>query len=235
MKINIILLTGLLFLGSCAALQNSGIKFPDMSTLPPTEGEVASGLKQALEFGANYASNNASATDGFFKNPLIRIPFPPEVQRAEKTLRDLGFNKLTDDFILSINRGAEQAARQAGPIFVSAIRQMTINDAWNILRGGENAATEFLKRTTTAELTNKFKPVITTSLNNVDATKYWGDITTNYNKIPFVTKINTDLNQYVTDMALAGLFQLVAQEEAKIRKDPLARTTDLLKKVFAAQ
>ncbi len=199
---------------------------------PLTNAEVISGLKEALSFGIQNASGLANKTDGYFKNSRLFIPFPPEAKNIEDKLRGLGFNKLCDDFTMSVNRGAEQAAIQAIPIFKNAITNMSIGDGFNILKGGDNAATEYLKSNTTPQLVSAFKPIIQTALNNGNATKYWTDIINTYNKIPFITKMNPDLAGYATDKAIQGLFMLVADEEAKIRKDPFARVTDLLKRVF---
>ena len=199
----------------------------------PTEAEVARGLKQALEFGFNKGVTTVSKTDGFFKNAVIKILWPPEAKKVENTLRNIGMNKLCDDVILSINRGAEKAAAKAKPIFINAVRNMTINDAMNILLSGNSlAATDYLKRTTTASLRSAFKPTIKSSLDQVNATKYWSDAVNAYNKIPLVQKVNPDLAGYVTEKALDGLFHMVGKEEQRIRRDPVARTTELLKKVF---
>jgi len=198
----------------------------------PTDGEVVSGLREALSQGAREASNKASVTDGYFKNPRLFIPFPPEANQAATKLRQLGAGPLVDKFVETVNRGAEQAAKSAAPIFINAITSMSISDAWGILRGGRNSATEYLKRSTTAQLTTAFRPTIQTSLNNTQATKYWGDITKQYNQIPMVKKVNTDLTGYVTQKAIDGLFLLVADEEVRIRENPIARGTELLKKVF---
>ncbi|MEQ9376562.1 MAG: DUF4197 domain-containing protein [Imperialibacter sp.] len=201
----------------------------------PTTEEVASGLKEALEKGITNGAKKASAVDGYFKNPAIKIPFPPDVRKVETKLRQLGMDKQVDQFIETLNRGAEEAAKQAAPIFVSAIKQMTINDAWNILKGDKDAATQYLQKTTTSQLEAKFKPVIQKALDKVNATKYYGDLVNTYNKIPLVDKVNPDLNDYATTLAIDGLFKLVAQEEANIRNNPGARTTELLKKVFKEQ
>ena len=201
----------------------------------PTTSEVGEGLKEALVKGISNGSDLASQLDGYFKNPRIKIPFPPEVKKVEDKLRQLGMGNEVDKFVLTLNRGAEDAAKEAKPIFVTAIRSMTIQDAWAILRGNESAATDYLKRVTSAQLREKFKPVIANSLNKVNATKYYGDLVGTYNKIPFVQKVNPDLNDYATTKAMDGLFLLIADEEKKIRKDPVARTTELLKKVFGAQ
>jgi len=200
-----------------------------------TSGEVAEGLKEALVKGISTGSDLASQLDGYFKNPEIKIPFPPDVKKVEDKLRQIGLGKEVDKFVLTLNRGAEDAAKEAKPIFITAIKSMTIQDAWAILRGEKDAATQYLKRTTTAQLKEKFKPVIQNSLNKVEATKYYGEIVTRYNSIPFVEKVNPDLNEYATDRAIEGLFVLIAKEEKNIRENPIARTTDLLKRVFGAQ
>ncbi|UII29810.1 DUF4197 domain-containing protein [Fulvivirga ulvae] len=197
--------------------------------------QVVAGLKEALIKGISTGSAEASKIDGYFKNPKIKIPFPPDVQRVEEKLRQIGLGNEVDKFVMTLNRGAEDAAKEAKPIFINAIKSMTIQDAWGILKGDDNAATQYLIKTTSAQLKSKFKPVIKSSLDKVNATKYYGDIVTTYNKIPFVEKVNPDLDDYATDRAIEGLFYLVAQEEEKIRQDPVARTTELLKKVFAAQ
>jgi hypothetical protein len=201
---------------------------------PLTTADVAEGLRQALINGITNGSGMASQLDGYFKNPKIKIPFPPDVQKVEDKLRQLGLGSEVDKFVLTLNRGAEDAAKESKDIFISAIRQMTIEDAWGILRGADNAATEYLKRTTSAQLRQKFQPVIANSLNKVNATKYYGEIVNNYNKIPLVQKVNPDLNDYATTKAMDGLFLLIADEEKKIRVDPIARTTEILKKVFGA-
>ena len=204
-------------------------------TQPPTTAEVAEGLKEALIKGISTGSDLASQIDGYFKNPEIKIPFPPDVKKVEDKLRQIGFGNEVDKFIMTLNRGAEDAAKEAKPIFITAIRSMTIQDAWSILRGENDAATQYLKRTTSAQLKEKFKPVIQNSLDKVNATKYYGDIVTRYNQIPFVQKVNPDLNDYATDKAIDGLFIMIAKEEKNIRENPIARTTELLKKVFGAQ
>jgi len=200
-----------------------------------TTAEVAEGLKEALINGITNGSNTASQIDGYFKNPKIKIPFPPDVKKVEDKLRQIGLGNEVDKFVMTLNRGAEDAAKEAKPIFISAIKQMTIQDAWSILKGSDNAATEYLRKTTSAQLYEKFNPVISNSLNKVNATKYYGDIVNTYNKIPLVEKVNPDLDDYATNKAMDGLFTLIAEEEKKIRVDPVARTTELLKRVFGAQ
>ena len=198
----------------------------------PTVSEISLGLKQALEIGTSQGSDKLSAKDGFLGNLAIKILFPPEAQKVEKTLRSIGLNSLADNVILSINRAAEDAAREAKPIFVAAIKQMTIADATNILLGNKDAATSYFKRVTTEQLLLKFEPVITASLNKVGATKYWGDAATAYNRIPLVKPVNTNLSNYVAQKAIDGMFYQVALEELKIRENISARSTTLLQKVF---
>lgn len=200
-----------------------------------TTEQVAAGLKEALVKGIGSGADQASKVNGFLGNPAIKIPFPPEVQQVEEKLRQLGLGSQVDQFIETLNRGAEEAAKEAKPIFVSAIKSMTIQDAWTILKGDSDEATLYLKKTTSDQLRAKFAPVIEKALNKTSATKYYGDLMNTYNKIPFLADVNSDLKSYATDRALDGLFLLIAQEEAKIRKDPLARTTDLLKRVFKEQ
>jgi hypothetical protein len=202
---------------------------------PLTTAEVGEGLKEALVNGISKGSDRVSQVDGYFKNPEIKIPFPPEVKKVEDKLRQIGMDKQVDEFIMTLNRGAENAAKEAKPIFISAIKQMTIEDAWGILKGNDNAATSYLQRTTSTALKEKFKPVIQASLDKVNATKYYSDLVNTYNKIPFVEKVNPDLNEYATNLAMRGLFLQIEKEEKNIRKDPLARTTDLLKRVFGTQ
>lgn len=197
--------------------------------------EVALGLKEALTNGVSKGSDLVSQVDGYFKNPAIKIPFPPEVKQVETRLRQIGMGDEVDKFVLTLNRGAEDAAKEAKPIFVAAIKQMTIQDAWAILRGEQDAATQYLKNSTSALLKEKFKPIIQHSLNKVNATKYYGDLVNSYNKIPLVQKVNPDLDEYATDKAIEGLFVMIAKEEKNIRENPVARTSELLKKVFGSQ
>ena len=197
--------------------------------------EVAKGLREALSKGAQKGAGQASAVDGYFKNPQIKIPFPADVQKVETKLRQIGLGSEVDKFVLALNRGAEEAAKSAAPIFINAITSMTIQDAWGILKGGNNAATQYLTRTTSTQLYNAFKPTVSNALNKTQATKYYSDLVNTYNKIPGVQKVNPDLQDYATKKAIDGLFVLVAKEEANIRQNPAARTTELLKKVFAEQ
>ena len=197
--------------------------------------EVATGLKEALTKGVSKGSDEVSKQDGYLKNPEIKIPFPPEVKQVESTLRKIGMDEQVDKFIVSLNRAAEDAAKEAKPIFVSAIKQMTIEDAWSILKGEDDAATKYLNKTTSSQLKDKFKPIIKASLDKVNATKYYKELITAYNKVPMVKKVNPDLDQYATDKATDGLFVMIAKEEKNIRENPGARTTELLKKVFSKQ
>ena len=197
--------------------------------------EVAQGLKEALNNGVSKGADLVSQTDGYFKNVEIKLPFPPEVKHVEERLRQMGMGAEVDKFVLSLNRAAEDAAKEAKPIFIGAIKQMTISDAWSILKGQPDAATQYLIKTTSVPLKGKFKPVIQSSLNKVNATKYYSDLVNTYNKIPLVKKVNPNLDDYATDKAADGLFVMIAKEEKNIRENPAARTTDLLKKVFNAQ
>jgi hypothetical protein len=196
-----------------------------------SSGEIVSGLKEALSLGAQKSGDQLSKPDGFFKDAAVKILLPKQVQNVEKKMRMLGMGKLVDNAVLSMNRAAEDASKAAAPIFLSAIKKMTVTDALNILRGTDTAATGYLRKTTTPELTTSFKPVIEESLKKVDATKYWKDVFTTYNRFSS-EPVDTDITSYVTTQALNGLFYYVAQEEVNIRKNPAGRVTDILKKVF---
>jgi hypothetical protein len=197
-----------------------------------TEKDAADGIKEALVNGAGESVKLVSMVDGYWGNPEIKIPFPPEAKEMESKLRTIGMGKKVDEFNESMNRAAEKAGNEAKPIFIAAIRGMTVKDAINIVKGQNDAATVYLKNTTSPELKGKFQPVIKTSLDNVNATKFWSDLIGAYNKIPLVKKMNPNLPEYVTEKAINGLFIMIAKEELKIRKDPMARTSELLKKVF---
>lgn len=199
-----------------------------------SNGEIVQGLKEALRVGTDSATFHLGLLNGFYGDDIIRIVMPPEAQKVEKTLRSVGLGKSVDKAVISMNRAAEDATKYVGDIFLNAIRKMTIQDALGILRGDNIAATTYLKRTTTTQLTTAFKPIISKSLTYVDATKYWKDVFTAYNKFSS-NPVNTDLTDYVTQKALDGLFYHVGLEEQRIRKDPAARVTDILKKVFANQ
>jgi hypothetical protein len=227
-----IILAGTLCLSGCETTQQ--ILKTIGTDAPLSNTEIVSGLKEALEVGARNSSSQLSALDGFFKNAAIKILLPEEAQKVEKTLRDVGLGSLVDKAILSVNRAAEDAAKSAAPIFVDAITSMSIQDALGILQGGDFAATNYLKSKTTTPLTNAFRPVIEKSLQKVGATKYWSDVFTNYNRFA-TNKINPDLTAFVTGKALDGIFYQVGLEEQKIRKDPVARVTEILKKVFGSK
>lgn len=195
--------------------------------------DIVNGLKQALTLGAQKSADKLSAADGFFKDAVVKILLPPQAQNAEKTLRNLGMGQLVDNAILSMNRAAEDASKSAAPIFVNAIKGMSVQDGLGILRGADTAATGYLRKSTSPQLTTAFHPVIDSSLQKTGATKYWKDVFETYNKLPTTfKKVNPDLSGYVTQKAMDGIFYYVAQEEKQIRKDPAAQVTDLLKKVF---
>ena len=196
--------------------------------------EIALGLKDALQQGAVRGADVVSVVNGYFGNEVIKLALPEEAQPIIKALQLIpGGQKLLDDATLAINRAAEEAANEAAPVFVDAITSMTIPEALDILMGGQDAATRYLDRTTSPELTRKFTPIIDRALDNTNATKYWKDVMDRYNKIPFVQSVNPDLSEHVTEKALGGLFVMVALEENKIRGNISARTTPTMKKVFA--
>jgi hypothetical protein len=194
--------------------------------------DIVAGLKEALSQGAKKSADRLSAADGFFKDAAVKILLPPEASKVEKTLRSAGFGKQVDEAILSLNRAAEDAAKSAAPIFLSAVKGMSVQDGVGILKGPDTAATAYLRKSTTAPLTSAFRPVIDTSLQKTGATKYWKVLFETYNKMPFVSKVNPDLSSYATQKAMDGVFYYVAQEEKNIRQNPAAQVTDLLKKVF---
>ena len=231
-----ILLCTTVFMSSCAQRINLG-KVADAvlgNSGSLSTAEIAAGLKEALQVGINKGADQVSKVDGYLANPRIKIPFPEDVQRVETALRKVGLGNEVDKFVIALNRGAEEAAKEAKPIFVSAIKQMTIQDALGILKGEQDAATQYLKRTTSDQLIAAFMPVVEKALEKTQATKYYTDLATNYNRIPFTQKVDPDLKGYATQKAIDGLFLMIADEEAKIRKDPVARTSDLLKKVFGS-
>lgn len=215
------------------ALLIAGSAQAQISKLIPSNLEIGDALKQALEQGTGKSSDQLSAVNGFLNNAEVKIIFPPEAQKAEKTLRSLGMNQLCDNVILSLNRAAESAAKEAKPIFIDAIKRMTLQDVSNILLGSPDAATQYFKRTTTLQLSAKFKPIIKVNLDKVGATKYYGTAATTFNKVPFVKKINPDITDYVTQKAIDGLFIEIAKEELNIRQNISARSTPLMQKVFS--
>ncbi|UCG38351.1 MAG: DUF4197 domain-containing protein, partial [bacterium] len=196
------------------------------------EKTFVAGLKEALDIGTRKAVEKVSATDGYFGNDVIRIPVPGELEKAESLLRKVGMDDRVDEFILSMNRAAEAAAPQAVDIFVGAIRDMTVVDAYGIVKGDETAATEYFRGATSVQLYGLFRPVVTDSMARVGAVRSYKRMMDRYNSLPLVRDVEVDLEGYVTDKALEGLFHMVGEEEKRIRKDPAARVTELLRKVF---
>ena len=230
---------------SCTSQEVLGALGTVSETLGSDEGsgmtlsndEVIAGLKEALDVGINNSVSLTSALDGFYKNSEIFIPFPEEAIKVKNTALDLGLNAQVDKFELTMNRAAEEATKTAVPIFINAIKNMTIADGFAILKGEKNAATNYLRKNTETQLVEKFSPEVNAAIEKVELTKYWGVLTTAYNTANAFTggnDINTDLDAYVTDKAMDGLFTMVAKEEEKIRENPAARVTDLLKKVFGS-
>ena len=200
-----------------------------------TEEEIVKGLKEALEIGTKNAVALVSRTNGYFKNPKIKIPLPENVQKAEKFLRGIGFGRQVDEFELSMNRAAERAAPQAKSIFWEAIKEMTFADARNILDGPDDAATSYFRQKTSSQLSGEFKPLVHQAMSEVGVTQAYQTVDQKIQALPFNESVRFDLDQYVTGKALDGLFLMLAAEEKKIRQDPAARVTDLLKKVFGTQ
>jgi len=238
-KLNIVVLVLILFIiTGCAEVLNQLAQSAAKGKAPVlTTEEIIRGLKEALVVGATNTVFETSKTDGFYKNPLIVIPFPPEALKVKKTVEDLGLKSLVRDFEESLNRAAEEASKKALPILKSAVMNMTINDAMGILKGSDNAATEYLKDKTTNALIAEFTPVVKKAVESVEVTKYWNPIASAYNKTTWLTgekAVNPDLDRYITQKTLDGMFKLIAAEEKKIRKDPVARVTDILKKVFGS-
>lgn len=210
---------------------------PTTQTTPLTNEEIIKGLKEALRVGAQAAVKSTSAENGFLNDPLIRIPFPPEAQQARDWAMSKGLSNQVNTFETTLNRAAEKASVQAFQIFADAIVQMTVQDAYNILHGEKNAATEYLKKTTTGQLKQAFGPIVNKAIQEVELTKYWEPITTGYNATTMLTgkpKVNTDLEAYVLERALGGLFMHVAKEEERIRLNPAARVNEILQKVFGS-
>lgn len=227
----LLLSLAIVFSCSCETVQQVLESVPVNGGLSTTQ--IAAGLKEALSIGAQNGSSKLSAVDGFFANAAIKILMPPEAQNVEKTLRSVGLGSVIDNAILSMNRAAEEAAKSAAPIFLDAVKGMSITDAIGILKGGDFAATDYFKQNTSTALTAAFSPVINNAMEKVNVTKYWNDVFSVYNK--FSSKpVDTNLGAFVTAKALDGIFYAVGQEEQKIRKDPVARVTDLLKSVFGS-
>jgi len=237
MKVKLItILFSVLFLQGCTSADINKMLQSAPIGAPLTQSEVSGGLKEALIQGISKGADRASLTDGFNKNDMIRILLPEDIRRVENTLRQVGLGGEIDKAILNINRGAEAAAREAKPIFIDAIRQLTIQDAFTILNGGQDAATGYLRKSTEAQLIGLFQPRIQESLNKVGATKHYSELAQTYNSMPLVNrKIESDLNAYVTARAIDGLFLLIAEEERNIRTNPMERTTALMRRVFGSQ
>lgn len=221
-------------LSGCADLQNV------LSSLPPPSSmtsqiDIAGGLKEALNKGISTQVTKLTSTDGFFNNQLVRILLPEELKVVDQTLRNIGLGALADKGLKMLNSAASDAVKEATPIFVNAVTSMTFNDAKGILMGGQEAATQYLKRTTSPALYSKFMPVVKNSFAKVGADAVWKEIITKYNSIPLVTKVNPDLNDYVTNKAMDGVFKMIAVEEKNIRTNINARSSNLLKQVFALQ
>lgn len=243
-KLMILGLTVSLVLASCEVLEKASktvsqnLPSGATSTKPQlTNQEVISGLKEALSDGIKNSVNLTSVTDGFLKNTAIRLPFPPDALKVRQKALDLGMSGQVDKFETTLNRAAEEAVKEALPIFTNAITSMTISDGFAILNGGNGAATRYLKEKTTAQLTSAFRPRVEAAISKVQLTQYWEPIINKYNGAMTLTggqKLNPDLNQFVTERAIAGLFIMVEKEENKIRLDPMARVTDILKKVFGS-
>ncbi len=218
---------------SCAELQQVANQLPNV--LEQENIDIAGGLKEALNNGISKQVIKLTATDGFFKNEAVKILLPDELKKVDKALRDVGMSKLADDGLKVLNRAAEDAVKEATPIFVDAVTRMTFTDAKNILMGNESAATTYLQNSTSAALYTRFNPVIKSSFAKVGADKVWTNIITKYNSIPLVKKVNPDLTDYTTNKAMEGVFKMIAVEEKNIRTNLGSRTSDLLKKVFSLQ
>lgn len=229
------------FLVGCSILEEKAAILNSQNEGSTTQGltnsEVISGLKEALSVGVNNAVSVTSVTDGFLDNSKIKLPFPPSAQKMKQRAIDWGLEGQVDQIVTTLNRAAEDAAGEAAPIFLNAIKNMTVNDGFEILNGGEGAATRFLKRQTTDELMTAFSPVVDNSINKVKLTEYWNPVASRYNQAVRFTgddPVEDDLNKYVTERAIDGLFVVVEEEENKIRKDPKARVTQTLRRVFGS-
>jgi hypothetical protein len=233
----ILLLAVTFSLTSCAQVQQTLNQLPQLSSQIPGVGgiDIASGLKEALNKGITVQVSKLTAVDGFYKNEAVKILMPEELQKVDATLRKVGLSSLADEGIKMLNRAAEDAVKEATPIFVSAVKNMSFTDAKNILLGNDSAATSYLQGSTTTALYGKFNPVIKSSFEKVGADVVWTKIINKYNTIPLVKKVNPDLTDYTTTQALSGVFKMIAVEEKEIRNNISARTTPLLKSVFAMQ
>ena len=232
----IFLVLSLLAAQLCSAqidlLKMANTKASNLLSSPTTKDEVAKGLREALVVGADKATKSASAKDGFYDNKVIRIPFPAEAEKMKKTLQKTGMQSQITDFEKSINSAAELATKQVLIIFVDAITNMSIQDAFQILKGGNTTATSYLKKQTSVQLYNKIKPIAKKAIQQVEVTKYWNPLVKTYNKMPLTKVVNPDLEDYVTNKTIEGIFVLIANQEKEIRNNPKARTSELLQKVF---
>jgi len=220
-------------LSGCAEMQQIANQLPNV--MDQGNFDISSGLKEALNNGISKQVVKLTATDGFFKNEAVKILLPEELKKVDRTLRDIGLSSLADEGLKVLNRAAEDAVKEATPIFVDAITGMSFTDAKNILMGSQNAATTYLQSSTSTALYGKFNPVIKNSFAKVGADKVWTNIISKYNSIPLVRKVNPDLTDYTTNKALEGVFKMVAVEELNIRTKISSRTSDLLKRVFSMQ
>jgi hypothetical protein len=210
-------------------------KIATVKGVPAGGTDIGAGLKEALNKGVERQVTKLTAVDGFYKNEAVKILMPGELEKVDKTMRKLGMGNLADEGVKSLNRAAEDAVKEATPIFVAAIKNMSITDAKNILLGKDDAATNYLENATTSELYKKFLPIVQQSIGKVGADKIWNSIITKYNGMPLTQDVNPDINDYVTNKAMEGVFKMIAVEEKNIRTDLSARTSPLLKKVFAMQ
>ena len=220
-------------LTACSELQNVVNQLPQGSVL--SNADIAAGLREALDFGIEKQVSKLTQKDGFYKNELVKILLPEELQKVDKGLRDIGLSNLADEGLKVLNRAAEDAVKEATPIFVNAVKDITFSDAKNILLGHDDAATQYLTSKTQTALYDKFHPVINNSFSKVGADQIWANLINKYNAIPFTTDVNPDLTNYVTTEALKGVYTMIAVEEKEIRDKVSSRSTDLLKKVFALQ
>lgn len=231
----IVLATIVFVLVGCAEMQQVVNSLPDVLNAAGGGLDISGGLKQALNNGITNQVNKLTQENGFLNNQLVKILLPEELKKVESGLRKIGLGSLADSGIKALNTAASDAVKEATPIFVDAITNMSFNDAKNILMGSENAATQYLQNSTSSALQQKFSPVIKNSFGKVGADKIWTNIISKYNNIPLVTKVNPDLNDYVTQKAMEGVFKMIAVEEQKIRTNVAARSTPLLQQVFAMQ
>lgn len=227
----LLLVLSLFVLSSCTTTQQSTSTGSGNLTVK----QASEGLVEALLVGADNSAQQASKKDGFYKNVAIKILFPPEAQKVRDAAISVGLTPLVDRFELSLNRAAEDAAKEAKPVLVGAIKQIKFKDVWEILFGGKTAATDYLRLKTEAQLLEKFRPIVKQSIGREEVTKHWKPLADRYNSIPFVKKVDPDLEEYVTRKTVDGLFVLIAEEERKIRENPIARVSEILRKVFGKQ